>query len=312
MIDHLAEQPTLAGEQPATQTDPGEPSTPGLPLPVVVYTAQAKIRHPAHMIRELINDFGKGRELGWRLFLRNLQGQYRQTFLGYVWAVLPPLMTTLIWVVLQSFRVVNFEAPAGVPYVVYVLAGTILWQAFTKALEAPIMSINQGREMLVKLNFPRESLLIAGLAQVLFNFVMQVILLVVVMAVMRVPVPPTAPLFLLGTAMLIALGLGLGLVLAPVGLLYQDVQRAITTFAPFLMYLTPVLYQPPRSGKAQLLLWANPMAPTLNAARDWLLIGPTPYLAGFLAYSALGLILTLIGLLVLRASMPFLIERMGS
>lgn len=312
MLDHIAEQPSAADSRPESPTEPGGPNTSIAHLPVVVYSAQAKIRHPIHLIRELANDFWKGRELGWRLFLRNLQGQYRQTLLGYVWAVLPPLMTTLIWVVLQSFRVVNFKAPEGVPYVVYVLTGTILWQAFLNGLNAPIQAINSGREMLIKLNFPRESLLIAGICQVLFNFMMQLCLLVVVLLVMRVPLPTTAPLFFVGAAMLIALGLGLGLILAPVGLLYGDVQKAIMTFAPFMMYLTPVLYQPPTTGNARLLVWANPIAPTLNAARDWLLIGPTHFLPGFIAFSILGLILTLVGLLVLRAAMPFLIERMGS
>ncbi|WP_435011810.1 ABC transporter permease (plasmid) [Tundrisphaera lichenicola] len=270
------------------------------------------MRHPLHQIRELVYDLGKGQELGWRLFLRNQQGQYRQTLLGYVWAVLPPLMTTLIWVVLQSFRVVNFEAPERVPYVVYVLAGTILWQLFLNALNAPIQAIGAGREMLTKLNFPRESLLIAGLGQVLFNFAMQIGLLAIVLMAMRVPMPPTAPLFFVGSAMLLALGLGLGLVLTPIGLLYTDVQRAISTFAPFMMYLTPVLYQPPTTGNARLLVWLNPIAPILNVARDWLLIGSTRLLPSFLTYSAIGLILTLVGLLILRASMPFLIERMGS
>ena len=311
-IEPIVEQPSVADSSRGSHLDPEGSDVPDSHLPVVVYSAQAKMRHPLHLIRELGHDLGKGRELGWRLFLRNLQGQYRQTLLGYVWAVLPPLMTTLIWVVLQSFRVVNFQAPKGVPYVVYVLTGTILWQAFLNGLNAPILAIGAGREMLTKLNFPRESLLIAAFGQVLFNFAMQIGLLAVVLLVMRVPIPLTAPLFFVGAAMLLALGLGLGLVLAPVGLLYNDVQRAITSFAPFMMYLTPVLYQPPTAGKARLLVWVNPIAPTLNAARDWLLIGPTTFLPGFLAYSALGLILTLVGLLVLRASMPFLIERMGS
>ena len=311
-IDSIAEQPPAADSHQEPRANSGRPDASDAHLQVVVYSAQAKIRHPLHMISELVHDLGKGRELGWRLFLRNQQGQYRQTLLGYVWAVLPPLMTTLIWVVLQSFRVVNFEAPAGVPYVVYVLTGTILWQLFLTALNAPIQSINSGREMLIKLNFPRESLLIAGLGQVLFNFAMQIGLLAILLVAMRVPMPPTAPLFFVGAAMLLSLGLGLGLILAPIGLLYNDVQRAITTFAPFMMYLTPVLFQPPTTGKGRLLVWLNPIAPTLNVARDWLLIGSTKLLPGFLAYSAIGLILTLVGLLVLRASMPFLIERMGS
>jgi lipopolysaccharide transport system permease protein len=283
-----------------------------VPLPVVVYAASSELVHPWHLVQELFKDIVRGRELGWRLFLRNLQSQYRQTLLGYFWAIMPPLITTLVWVGLRSINVVSFNSAPGVPYAAYVLTGTILWQTFLNSLNSPLSSIDGAKDMLAKLNFPREALLLAGLGQMLFNLLIQLTLLAILLVVMRVPLPSTAPLFFVGLLMLITLGHGLGLLITPLGLLYTDIPKAIQAFAPFAMLLTPVLYSPPTQGRLVLLNYLNPVAPVLVVTRDWLLIGRTDFLAGFLGYSFLGVLATLLGLILVRIAMPFLIERMGS
>ena len=265
-----------------------------------------------HLVHDLLHDIARGRELGWRLFLRNLQAQYRQTLFGYVWAIMPPLMTTLVWVGLRSMDVVSFKAAPGVPYAAYVLTGTILWQTFLNSLNSPLTSIEGAKDMLVKLNFPREALLLAGFGQMLFNLLIQLALLATLLVALRVPLPSTAPLFFLGLLMLITLGHGIGLLLTPLGLLYTDIPKAIQAFAPFVMFLTPVLYAPRTEGRLALLNDINPVAPVLVATRDWLLVGSTDFLVGFLAYSFLGDVTTLLGIILVRIAMPFLIERMGS
>jgi lipopolysaccharide transport system permease protein len=281
-------------------------------LPVVVYAATSELVHPRLLVNELFRDIARGRELGWRLFLRNLQSQYRQTLLGYFWAIMPPLVTTLVWVGLQSFKVVSFRAEPGVPYAAFVLTGTILWQTFLNSLNSPLTSIEGAKDMLAKLNFPREALLLAGFGQMLFNLLIQLVLLAILLLVLRVPLPSTAPLFFVGLLMLITLGHGIGLLITPLGLLYTDIPKAIQAFAPFVMLLTPVLYAPPTEGRLVLLNFLNPVAPVLVVTRDWLLIGHTDFLAAFLAYSVLGVVATLLGLILVRIAMPFLIERMGS
>jgi lipopolysaccharide transport system permease protein len=291
---------------------PAEPAQELAPLPVVVYAASSELVHPLHLIEELLNDIIGGRELGWRLFLRNLQAQYRQTLFGYIWAVVPPLMTTLVWVGLRSVNAVSFNAAPGVPYAAYVLTGTILWQTFLNSLNSPLTSIEGAKDMLVKLNFPREALLLAGFGQMLFNLLIQLVLLAVLLVALQVSPSSTAPLFFLGLLMLIILGHGIGLFLTPLGLLYTDIPKAIQAFAPFVMFLTPVLYAPPTKGWLALLNNINPVAPVLVATRDWLLVGHTDYLLGFFVYSVAGLVATLLGLILVRISMPFLIERMGS
>jgi len=71
-------------------------------LPEVVYTPDSELSHPLTMLRALISDIYAGRELAWRLFVRNIRAQYRQTLLGFVWLLIPPVATTLLWVILKA------------------------------------------------------------------------------------------------------------------------------------------------------------------------------------------------------------------
>ena len=192
------------------------------------------------------------------------------------------------------------------------MTGTILWQTFLNSLLSPLTSIDGSKDMLAKLNFPREAVLMAGFGQMLFNLLIQLVMLAVLLLVLRVPLPPTSPLFFLGLFLLMTLGHGLGLLITPLGLLYTDIPKGIQAFAPFVMFLTPVLYAPPTRGRLVLLNDINPVAPVLVVTRDWLLVGHTDYLLAFLIYAALGLVATVLGLVLVRIAMPFLIERMGS
>ena len=137
------------------------PATNVVDLPLTVYSPSAAIRQPLRLLADIAGGFFKGRELAWRLFVRNLRGMYRQTLLGLLWAFLPPIANTAIWIFLQSQNVFSM-GDTGVNSTVYILAGMILWQAFIDAFQAPMNLLKSNRNMISKLNFPRESLLMVG------------------------------------------------------------------------------------------------------------------------------------------------------
>jgi hypothetical protein len=85
--------------------------------------------------------------------------------------------------------------------------------------------VTESRSMLAKINFPREALILAGIGLVLFNFAIRAVLLVAVMVWYQVP--PTAGLLLVPLDVLALIGLGtmIGVLLTPLGILYQDVGR---------------------------------------------------------------------------------------
>ncbi len=63
------------------------------PLSEVVYTPESRLRHPLQLFQEMGRDLLASRELAWRLMVRDISAQYRQSFLGIFWAFVPPIVT---------------------------------------------------------------------------------------------------------------------------------------------------------------------------------------------------------------------------
>jgi lipopolysaccharide transport system permease protein len=256
-------------------------------------------------------DLLASRELAWRLLTRNISAQYRQTVLGYVWAFLPPLAMTFVWVLLHSQRVVQIQE-TDLPYAAYVMIGTLLWQVFVDSLNSPLKLVTSSREMLVKINFPREALILAGLGEVVFNLLVRLVLLVGVFVWFQLAVPWTVVLAPLGFLSLIGLGLVVGLVLTPVGVLFQDVQYGITTLTYLWFFVTPVVYPPPTDGLAARVVSWNPVTPILLTTRDWCATGESSHLGSFLIVTTVTVVLIMAGWLLFRLAMPHLIARISA
>jgi len=279
-------------------------------LSVRIYTAQRRLGHPGVLLADLLRDLKAGRELAWRLFLRDLSAQYRQTALGYVWVFLPPLAASLTFIFLNAQGIVRIEGTV-LPYPAFAMIGTLLWQVFVDALASPSQSLLAAKPMLAKINFPREAILMGGLAMVVFNFLVRLVLVAAVMIWWRIPVGPGLLVFPFAMLGLLITGFAFGLLLAPVGALYGDVVKGIPLLAQFWMLLTPVVYPPRTEGLAGVLATWNPVAPALETAREALTAQPFSTMIPFLVVSLIALVIATAGLITFRLAMPHLIARMG-
>lgn len=278
---------------------------------ITVYSAKSDIRSPLLLFVEIWKDMLRGRELAWRLFLRNIRGMYRQTLLGLFWAFLPPIANTAIWIFLRKAGVFATDEIA-VNATVYILTGMILWQSFIDAFQMPLQMLSKNRNLISKLNFPRESLLMVGLGEVLFNLGIRMLLLFPACLIFQVAIPISilyAPIVILA---LVLFATGLGLLIMPFGSLYQDVGRFIGMALPFWMIITPIIYPPLETMPGSLLNWLNPASPLLILGRDLLLIGSSDHLFMGLIYAGVTIPVLLMGLLFYRISIPVLVERMSA
>lgn len=279
-------------------------------LPSIEYTPEAALRHPRKIIAQMFRDLRASRDLAWRLTVRDISAQYRQTALGYVWAILPPLATSLVFILLNRSQIVDV-GETGIPYPVFVIMGTVFWQLFVEALNAPLRMVTAAKVMLAKINFPREALIVSGILQALFRFGIQLILLITVLIIFKVPIHWTtvlAPIPLLG---LVGLGTMLGVLLVPVGLLYEDFKYALIVIIPALMLLTPVVYPPPEGGLLGIITTFNPVAPLLMATREMVLFGIPQNLVPFIIVFFTTLLFLFLGWLLYRLALPYLIERVN-
>ena len=280
------------------------------PLPERVYSPEPLLQHPWKMLKAIAADVWAGRELAWRLFMRDLKAQYRQTILGYVWAFLPPLVASATFIFLQSQGITNITG-TGISYAAFAMMGTLLWQVFVDSMQSPLQSFGAAKSMLVKINFPREAVLVGGFYMVIFNALIRLTLVAAVMWWWQVPVDQGLLFFPVAMAALMAAGFAIGLGLLPISSLYGDVSRVIPIVSGFWMLLTPVVYPPRTEGLAGWLATWNPVSPLIITARECLTAQPLSMLGPFFIVFACSLVVIFLGLVGFRIAMPHLIARMG-
>jgi lipopolysaccharide transport system permease protein len=256
-------------------------------------------------------DLKASRELAWRLTVRDISAQYRQTALGYFWAVFPPLVTSLVLILLRSSAVMDIKG-IGIPYPAYVMMGTVFYQLFVDALNAPLKIITESKAILTKINLPREAFILSGMGQVLFSFSIKLILLIGAFLYFNVHISWTTVLVPIPLLGLLLLGTMFGVLLIPVGLLYKDIQSVLLIATSGLVFLTPVAYPPTTPGILGKIINLNPITPLLMGAKDAVVSGIPENLGPFFIVFGLTMILLFIGWVVYRLALPIIIERIGA
>lgn len=277
----------------------------------IIYTSESRIRHPWQLFQEMGRDLLASRQLAWRLLVRDIRAQYRQSMFGVLWAFLPPIITAMGLLVAKNAGAVNI-GNTDIPYPAYVMFSMALWQTFVESLSGPIAAVNAAKPMLAKINFPREAIILAKVGEVFFNFGIKLILILGLFIWFQIPV--TWSVFLAPVALihLVILGTSIGLLLAPIGALYGDVAKAIPLIVSPWLLLTPVIYPVPKQGLFATIVNLNPVTPLLVTTRDLATSGLVSDPVGFWVVSGIAFGLLVIAWILYRLAIPFIVERMSS
>lgn len=277
----------------------------------VIYTPESRLRHPIQLFREMGQDLLASRELAWRLLVRDISAQYRQSLFGFVWAFLPPIVTAIGLVVAKNVGAVNI-AETDIPYPAYVIFSMTMWQTFTEALNGPISALSLAKPMLAKINFPKEAIILSQLGQLFFNFGIKLFLIVGLFIWFHVPVGWTVFLAPVALIHLIVFGTFIGLFLSPISVLYGDIGRALPLILTPWLLITPVIFPVPTSGLFATIVNLNPVTPLLVTIRELAIGLPLSNSAGFWIASAIGWVGLILAWIFYRLTMPFIVERISS
>ncbi|BAU06165.1 MULTISPECIES: ABC transporter permease [Fischerella] len=280
-------------------------------LPEVIHTPESSLKHPLRLLQQMWRDLLASRELAWRLMVRDISAQYRQSFLGIAWAFLPPIVMAASFTLAKGAQVINVGV-TDIPYPAYVMFSTALWQTFVEALNGPVQAVTVAKPMLARVNFPREALILAKLGEVFFNFGIKTILIVALFIFFRVSVSWTVIIAPVALIHLVLLGTFIGILLAPFGVLYQDVSKGLSLITGFWLFLTPVVYAVPNEGTFGYLVKLNPVTPLLVTTRELATTGVVSEPLGFWVVSAITIIGLLLTWIAFRLAMPFVVERVSS
>ena len=274
-----------------------------------VYSPASVLRDPRRFFGEAFTDLRRSWEPATHLFLKNLRSQHRQSFLGYAWLLLPPLAAAVVWTGLNYSGILSV-GETKVPYPLFVLIGTMFWFAFVDALKCPLMDLKNSRDILGKVRMPHEAVLLAGLGTVFFNFLVRALLVAAAFVYFGRMPGWTVLLTPVALISIVCLGLAIGLWLAPIGLLYDDINRTLDVVLGFGFLITPVVYPIPKTWPVSLISEFNPLVPLLLTGRRWIQGYDLPSAPGFLSVTALAFCALLAAWIFYRVAKPHLVSRL--
>jgi len=269
----------------------------------IVYTPNGTRRNGVYGWRIMFAELIESRRLIWLLILRDISVRYRQSILGYLWALIPQLATVAVFAFLHASQVLPIGA-TRIAYVAYALWGISVWQLFAGCLSNCTTSLVLSGSLMTKVNFPREALVMAALGQPVFDFFVR-LLPVIAVFVWHGVIPSWGIIFLPFMLLpVVLLALGLGFVLSIANLVIRDAGNALGTVLTIGMFLTPVLYPPPVRWPFFLVNFLNPLSPLLTATQDVIADGFLSRPAMFAVACLFSVILALLGWRAFRVTIP--------
>lgn len=179
------------------------------------------------------------RELIANLTRKELKVKYKNSVLGFVWSLLNPLMYLVVFSL-----VFNIISGTDVPYYgIFFLSGLLAWNLFSTGLGQGTSSIVQNAQLVTKVWFPREALVIASVFTALVHFFLQsLVLLAALLVFQRAPDPAYIPVFLLALVVIMLLGTALAIGLSAVNVYLRDTQHLLEVVLLAWFWLSAIAY----------------------------------------------------------------------
>lgn len=233
------------------------------------------------------------KDLFYTLAFRDFRVKYAQTFLGFIWAFIQPLLTLLVFAMLFS-KGLQIDTQ-GVPYLLFASCGLAAWTYFSAVMGQAGGSIIGAQNMVQKIYFPR---LVIPLSKALVGLIdFSITLLIIFLLMLYYQYVPSSNIIFLPLFIVAAIisSLGVGIWLSALTIRYRDFQHIVPFLVRFGMFFTPVAY--PSSiivnripDWASVVYFLNPIAGIVEGFR-WCIIGTTP--PGILSYISFGVVFVL-------------------
>jgi lipopolysaccharide transport system permease protein len=181
------------------------------------------------------------RELFYFFTWRDVKIKYKQTVLGFLWAILQPLFMMLVFTFFFG-RTLKIDS-GNLPYPIFVFAGLLIWNLFASGLSSASNSMVNNAAIIKKIFFPRLIIPVSAILVSLFDFVMALIIFLGLIAWFQQPVSWNA-IYFWPTAVIVACisTLGPGMLLAALNVKYRDFRYVIPFIIQILFFLTPIIY----------------------------------------------------------------------
>ena len=216
------------------------------------------------------------RDLIFLFVKRDFVSKYKQTILGPAWAIIQPLLTTVIFTLV--FGSIAGLAPGGIPSFAFYLSGTILWTYFSSCLTRTANTFVSNSNIMGKVYFPRLVMPISTVISELISFVIQFAFLLIFLIYYVLTDQGVNPnVWILMTPLIILqlafLSLGVGVIISALTTKYRDLAMLVAFGTQLWMYTSPIAYDMfsmgafALGGKWHGLYMLNPVTSIVNLFR---------------------------------------------
>jgi lipopolysaccharide transport system permease protein len=214
-----------------------------------------------------LGELWRYRELLFFLVWRDVKVRYKQTVMGMAWAIIQPLMATVLFAFFFG-RIAKLPSD-GIPYPLFAYAGLLPWTFFANAITAGSNSLIGSTHLITKVYFPRLLLPLSSVATVFFDFLVALLMLGALLLWKGVSPSPAAVLWLpLVMLVAILLATGLSIWLGALVARFRDLRHVVPFAVQIWMFATPIVY--PLSfvpARWRALVSLNPMTGVVEAFR---------------------------------------------
>jgi lipopolysaccharide transport system permease protein len=218
-----------------------------------------------------LNEIWAYRELFYFFTWRDIKVKYKQTALGFTWALLQPFVMMLIFTFVFG-NTMQTKETYGIPYPLFVYTGLMIWNIFSSGLQNAGNSMVSNANIIQKIYFPRLIIPVSSVLGTLLDFVITLVLYICLLFYYQVGISVGHALLYFPLAIIITLlsALGAGTLLAALNVKYRDFRYIIPFLVQMLLFITPVVYPKDMVENEYLryLLEFNPMGVAIDLARS--------------------------------------------
>jgi ABC-type polysaccharide/polyol phosphate export permease len=235
-------------------------------------------------MKEELRELYKYRELLYMLAYRDIKVRYKQSVMGFLWAILMPVLIVMAGVVVRYAYALASGKPLETADIVSVAVKSLPWAFLVSSIRFGCNSLVGNRELVTKIYFPKEIFPMAAVMASLFDFFVAsgalVILLVVIGTGWSAYLLWTPVLLL----MMVVLATGIGMIVSAASLFFRDVKFIVDVLLTFGIFFTPVFFDVRMFGDKGKWLLLNPASPILEGLSACIARQQSPNLP-WLAYS---------------------------
>ncbi|MBV8707544.1 MAG: ABC transporter permease [Acidobacteriaceae bacterium] len=246
---------------------------------------------------ELVRDSIRYRELIWALALKELKIRYKRSVLGFLWALLNPLLlmivTTLVFSTLLKMSVSH--------YAIFVLSMILPWTFFAQSLSYATESVVGNGELIKKVRVAKIVFPLAAVASNMINLLLSLIPLLLIVLVMGHPLHVTWLYLPVPLLALTIFTIGATFFFAAANVYYRDVAHILQVILQIWFYITPILYDVNLfPAHYRWIFKLNPLGFVMNGFRLSVYWGMLPSAQSILASFVCAFLALFIGLAVFR------------